>query len=466
MTDSEHDKLEQLFSAALEKESNTERQAFLDGACAEDTDLRAQVEKLLKAHGSIGAFLDSPPVDPDATLEASAPGQARQTKLGRYRILQELGVEMEELTSTATRIASEPTEPQPGESAISKYGRDLTAEARMGMLDPVIGRDKELKSICRILSRKKKNNPALVGEAGVGKTAIVEGLALKVVNKEPDVKLLWGKRIVAIEISRLTAGTGMRGSFEERLANIIGEAQSDGNTILFVDELHTIMNAGKTEGSAGASDALKPALQSGLGMIGATTLLEYRELEKDGAFERRFADVRVEEPSVEEAVQIVTQAIGGYCIKHCVHYPGDVLRAAVELSHQYIKDRRLPDKAFTLLDDAGVNASSQPEKTVTRSMIEELITQERGVPIETSEEEADRLQRMEEIIAQRVIGHEDTIREICDTVRTRRAGTRSIGATTGRRSRTGNGPPRSIPTSSRPSSPCAPCGPPRRRTPS
>ena len=141
-------------------------------------------------------------------------------------------------------------------------------------------------------------------------------------------------------------------------------------------------------------------------------ILKYRELEKDGAFERRFADVRVEEPSVEEAVQIVTQAIGGYCIKHCVHYPGDVLRAAVELSHQYIKDRRLPDKAFTLLDDAGVNASSQPEKTVTRSMIEELITQERGVPIETSEEEADRLQRMEEIIAQRVIGHEDTIREI------------------------------------------------------
>ena len=244
--------------------------------------------------------------------------------------------------------------PEETNNPLEKYGRNLTKEAREGKIDPVIGRDTEIRNCQRILSRRKKNNPVLIGQPGVGKTAIVEGLAQRIVNKDVP-EPLQGRTIFALDMASLVAGAKYRGQFEERLKSVIDEVKkSDGQIIMFIDELHTIVGAGKTEGSMDASNIMKPMLARGeIKVIGATTLNEYREnIEKDGALERRFQKVLVDEPSVEDTISILRGIKDKYEIYHGIRIQDQAVIAAAELSNRYITDRFLPDKAIDLMDEA------------------------------------------------------------------------------------------------------------------
>ena len=237
---------------------------------------------------------------------------------------------------------------------LEKYTRDLTKLAEQGQLDPVIGRDKEIRRVIQVLSRRTKNNPVLIGEPGVGKTAIAEGLALRILNKDvPEV--LFGKKIMALDLASLIAGTKYRGEFEDRLKALISEvSSSNGEIILFIDELHTLVGAGKTEGAMDAGQMLKPALARGeLRSIGATTLDEYRKfIEKDKALERRFQTVLVEEPNIEDSLTILRGLKERYEVHHGVRIKDSAIVSAVKLSHRYITDRYLPDKAIDLIDES------------------------------------------------------------------------------------------------------------------
>ena len=244
--------------------------------------------------------------------------------------------------------------PEETNNPLEKYGRNLTKEAREGKIDPVIGRDTEIRNCQRILSRRKKNNPVLIGKPGVGKTAIVEGLAQRIVNKDVP-EPLQGRTIFALDMASLVAGAKYRGQFEERLKSVIDEVKkSEGQIIMFIDELHTIVGAGKTEGSMDASNIMKPMLARGeIKVIGATTLNEYREyIEKDGALERRFQKVLVDEPSVEDTISILRGIKDKYEIYHGIRIQDQAVIAAAELSNRYITDRFLPDKAIDLMDEA------------------------------------------------------------------------------------------------------------------
>ncbi|MBE6757341.1 MAG: ATP-dependent Clp protease ATP-binding subunit [Ruminococcaceae bacterium] len=244
--------------------------------------------------------------------------------------------------------------PQGGKTpTLDQFGRDLTAMAREGKIDPVIGRANEIERVIQILSRRTKNNPCLIGEPGVGKTAIAEGLAQKIAADEvPD--LLRGKRLVALDLTGMVAGTKYRGDFEERIKNAIDEVKQDGNTVLFIDEIHTLIGAGAAEGAVDAANILKPSLARGeMQVIGATTLDEYRKhIEKDAALERRFQPVTVGEPTAEEAVQILCGLRDKYEAHHKVKITDEAIEAAVKLSVRYIADRYLPDKAIDLVDEA------------------------------------------------------------------------------------------------------------------
>jgi ATP-dependent Clp protease ATP-binding subunit ClpB len=251
--------------------------------------------------------------------------------------------------------------------ALDKYGIDLTQRAADGKLDPVIGRDEEIRRAIQILLRRTKNNPVLIGEPGVGKTAIAEGLAQRIVNKDVPEGLL-GKRVVQLDMGSLLAGAKYRGEFEERLKGVVEETtRSAGEVVLFIDELHTIVGAGKAEGAVDAGNMLKPALARGeLRMIGATTLDEYRQIEKDAALERRFQPILVDEPSVEETVSILRGLKEKYEVHHGVAITDPAVIAAATLAHRYVSDRRLPDSAIDLIDEAAsrirVQLESLPEE--------------------------------------------------------------------------------------------------------
>lgn len=237
---------------------------------------------------------------------------------------------------------------------LDHFGRDLTKLARDGKLDPIIGRDKEIQRVAQILSRRKKNNPVLIGEPGVGKTAIVEGLALRIIDQKVS-PVLFNKRVIALDLGAMVAGTKYRGQFEERVKGVLNEIEKNNDVIIFIDELHTIVGAGSASGSLDASNMFKPALSRGeLQCIGATTLNEYRNnIEKDGALERRFQKVMVDPPTVEETIQILKGLKNNYEDHHGVKFSEEALRAAVTLSDRYITDRFLPDKAIDVIDETG-----------------------------------------------------------------------------------------------------------------
>jgi len=389
------------------------------------------------------------------------------------RLLHGQGVTPQALQVAAGDVGDDgtPTE-QSDTPTLDQYGVDLTAPARAGELDPVIGRQSEIEQTIEVLSRRTKNNPVLIGEAGVGKTAIVEGLAQRIVDGDvPD--LLAHKRIVALEISGMLAGTRYRGDFEERMKKVIDEiVEHRDELIVFIDEVHTVVGAGGAEGAVDAGNILKPRLARGeLHLVGATTLDEYRRnIEKDPALERRFQPVHVDEPSVPDAIAILSGLRGRYEEHHGVHYTDEAITAAVELSARYLPDRQLPDKAIDLIDQAGarlrlrrnntgVSALQQKLERLTeekdKSVAEEdyerasalrdeitalesqISTQEVAVADEVSANDiaevlaratgipasqltaADkqRLQRLESELHQRVIGQDDAVRSIARAVR-------------------------------------------------
>ncbi|MCK8628358.1 ATP-dependent Clp protease ATP-binding subunit [Apilactobacillus kunkeei] len=257
-------------------------------------------------------------------------------------------------------------------SVLAKYGYDLTDLAKKNKIDPVIGRDKEIDRVIEILNRRTKNNPVLIGEAGVGKTAVVEGLALKIAHHEVPDKLK-NKRVIRLDVVSIVQGTSMRGQFEQRMQELIKEVQSNKNIILFIDEIHEIMGAGNADGAMDAGNVLKPALARGsFQLIGATTLNEYRGIEKDSALARRFQTVQVDEPSLKQALHILNGIKGRYEKYHHVKYSSDAIKAAVYLSNRYIQDRFLPDKAIDLIDEAGSKLNIKSDVKSPDDLKEEL----------------------------------------------------------------------------------------------
>ena len=278
---------------------------------------------------------------------------------------------------------------------LEKYSRDLTQSAYDGKLDPVIGRDQEILRVVQVLSRRTKNNPVLIGEAGVGKTAIVEGLAQKIANDDVP-EILSGKKVIQLDLGSMVAGSRFRGDFEERLKNAIADIQrSEGEIILFIDEIHNVVGAGSASGALDASNMLKPALARGeLQCIGATTLDEYRQyIEKDSALERRFAPVYVEEPGVDEAIEMLRGLRDRYEAHHGVSYTDEALVAAAQLSHRYVTDRRLPDKAIDLIDEAAAKVriaiyEMPPDLKEMRKQIARLTAEENAASTDQEYEHA------------------------------------------------------------------------------
>lgn len=250
--------------------------------------------------------------------------------------------------------AKKPVDPKSKTPILDNFGRDLTRMAENGKLDPIVGREKEIERVCQILSRRKKNNPILIGEPGVGKSAIAEGLALRIVQRKVS-RILFNKRVISLDLASLVAGTKYRGQFEERMKAVMQEIEKNPDVILFIDEIHTIVGAGGASGSLDASNMFKPALARGeMQAIGATTLDEYRQyIEKDGALERRFQKVLVEPTSIEETVQILNNIKDRYESHHLVTYTPEAIEACVKLTERYITDRHLPDKAIDALDEVG-----------------------------------------------------------------------------------------------------------------
>ena len=423
-------------------------------------------------------------------------GIVREGEGGAIDAMAKLGVEIDAVRSALNDLVDQPTpvaagmpffggEPHGEKSMLEQFGTDLTAKAKAGKLDPVIGRAAEIERVMQVLSRRQKNNPLLIGEPGVGKTAVVEGLAqLIVADQVPDI--ISGKRVITLDVSALVAGSKYRGEFEERLKKVIKEVVKDGNIILFIDEMHTIIGAGSAEGSIDAAAILKPPLSRGeLQVLGATTTEEYRKhLEKDSALARRFQTVNVKEPSEEQALRILDGLRDRYEAHHHVRYSDEALQAAVSMSSRYIQDRFLPDKAIDVLDEAGARmrirnrtlpdeirkfddelrrvrldkeeaASAQEferaaqlrdeekqleeqraeaEKrfseesdkelaNITEVEIADVVSMSTGVPVSNlTEAEADKLLRMEGVLHERIIGQEEAVTALSKAIRRSRSG--------------------------------------------
>jgi len=409
------------------------------------------------------------------------------------RILMEMGVNLQQAREQVIKMLKEESvESRPNGSSknsntptLNQFGRDLTDMAREGNLDPVIGRTQEIERVIQILSRRTKNNPVLIGEPGVGKTAVAEGLAQRIVEGNIP-ELLRNKRVVTLDLSGMVAGAKYRGEFEERLKNAMAEIKKAGDVILFIDEMHTIIGAGAAEGAIDASNILKPALARGeIQAIGATTLDEYRKhVEKDPALERRFQPVIVGEPSKEEAIEILFGLRDRYEAHHKVRITDEAIRAAVNLSDRYITDRFLPDKAIDLIDEAASRvrimsftappvmkeleeklealrkekeeavmnqnyekaASIRDEEqkikqqidrvkdewknekqtatdTVGEEEIAQIVSSWTGIPVKKlAEEETERLLKMEKVLHNRVIGQEEAVKAVARAIRRARAG--------------------------------------------
>ena len=370
---------------------------------------------------------------------------------------------------------------QGGKSLLDLYGTDLTALAKKGKIDPVIGRDKEIARVIEILNRRTKNNPVLIGEAGVGKTAVVEGLAQEIVDGSVPAKLQ-NKRIISLNVVSLVQGTGIRGQFEQRMEQLIKELQQSDDIILFIDEIHEIVGAGNAEGGMDAGNIIKPALARGeLQLVGATTIKEYRDIEKDSALARRFQPVEVKEPSIDETIRILKGIQQRYEDYHHVHYTDDAIEAAAKLSARYIQDRFLPDKAIDLLDEAGsrmnltipyidkdkmqerINAAEQlkeealknedyekaayyrdqiekyekvkdqkvdPDKSpvITNKIMNKIVEEKTGIPVgDIQKQEENQLQNLASDLKAHVIGQDKAVEKVARAIRRNRIGFNKSG---------------------------------------
>lgn len=314
-------------------------------------------------------------------------------------------------------------------SLIRRFGVDLTRSAREGMLDPLIGREREIERVVQILARRKKNNPILVGDAGVGKSAIVEGLALRIAAGDVPA-VLADKSIVAMDVASLVAGTKFRGEFEERMQQLLDELRRDRHTILFIDEIHTIVGAGSTQGSLDTANILKPALARGeIRIIGATTLDEHREcIERDAALERRFGKVLIEPTTADDTLRILQNIAPIYEQHHTVRYESSALAACVTLAERYITDRNFPDKAIDVLDETGASmalAAGNNYPTVTAEDVARAVGVMTGIPTERlMGDEQSQLQNLESDLAKRIIGQHDAVRRVARAIRRARTGLR------------------------------------------
>src|SRR5436190_2876541 len=305
-------------------------------------------------------------------------------------------------------MTKKPSDSKSKTPVLDNFGRDLTKAAEEGRLDPIVGREKEIERVSQILSRRKKNNPILIGEPGVGKSAIAEGLALRIIQRKVS-RVLFGKRIVTLDLASLVAGTKYRGQFEERMKAVMNELEKSPDVILFIDEIHTIIGAGGASGSLDASNMFKPALARGdIQCIGATTLDEYRQyIEKDGALARRFQIVMLDATSVEETIQILDNIKEKYEDHHHVSYTKEALDACVKLSDRYISDRFLPDKAIDVLDEAGarvhINNIHVPDDIVKlEEAIEEVKKEKNRVVKSQKYEEAAQLRDKEKKLIEHI----------------------------------------------------------------
>ena len=317
-------------------------------------------------------------------------------------------------------------------SALEEFGYDITKAAREGKLDPLVGREDEIQRVIQILGRRRKNNPMLVGDPGVGKSAIVEGIAIKITNGDIPPALA-DKRLISLDLGSIVAGTKYRGDFEKRLKSIINEVAASPDVILFIDEFHTIVGAGGASGSLDAANMLKPALARGdIQCIGATTMDEFRKIvEKDGALDRRFQKIVVEHTDIQQTISILGKLKANYEKHHNVAYTDEALEACVRMSERYISDRCLPDKAIDAMDEAGSMVRLKNPKRigiVTAEDVAEVISKMTGIPSgRVAEGESARLVKMREKISRRIIGQDDAIDKVVRAIQRNRAGIKDTG---------------------------------------
>ena len=332
----------------------------------------------------------------------------------------------------AVREEQQQPEEEQKVSALEEFGYDITKAAREGKLDPLVGREDEIQRVIQILGRRRKNNPMLVGDPGVGKSAIVEGIAIKITNGDIPASLI-NKRLISLDLGSIVAGTKYRGDFEKRLKSIINEVAADPDVILFIDEFHTIVGAGGASGSLDAANMLKPALARGeIQCIGATTMDEFSKIvEKDGALDRRFQKIVVEHTDIQHTISILGRLKANYEKHHNVIYTDEAIEACVRMSERYITDRCLPDKAIDAMDEAGSMVRLQNLKktgTVTAEDVAEVISKMTGIPSgRVAEGESARLVKMREKISKRIIGQDEAIDKVVRAIQRNRAGIKDPG---------------------------------------